>query len=216
MPRAKESCNWRVHAARWDHGLLHRRGGENGQQAMRPQPLTLADRESGGAGCGWLMPAIEMAAVASGNWPLQPDAGPLSWTCFPRVAMRRMGSDARSGGTARDFSLATVRRWGVSERCADIAVVVSELVSNALRHGRPDSGEPPPRWPIRVGLVQPGSCVLCVVADLSKKPPVPKEMGYLAETGRGLHVIGALCDQWGFTMPSSGGKVVWALFATTP
>lgn len=130
--------------------------------------------------------------------------------------MRRMGSDARSVRQARDFTITTVQRWGTAERHADIATVVSELVTNAARHGRPDSGEPAPRWPIRLGLVRPGPCVLCAVADLSNEPPAPKELGYLAETGRGLQVIDALSDQWGFTAPSGGGKVVWALFSTPP
>jgi hypothetical protein len=35
--------------------------------------------------------------------------------------------------------------------------------------------------------------------------------GSFAETGRGLHIICALSDQWGFT-PSDTGKVVWAMF----
>jgi Histidine kinase-like ATPase domain len=181
---------------------------------MGPQPLTLPHEEIGGAGCGWLMSAMEMAALASGNWPPAPDPGPLNWTCFPRIATRRIASHARSVGVARDFSLATARRWGVTHRSADIEVVVSELVTNALRYGHPEAGERS-GWPIRVGLAQPGPWVLCAVADPSMKPPVPKELGYLAETGRGLHVIGALSDQWGFTTPSSGGKVVWALFSTT-
>jgi Histidine kinase-like ATPase domain len=140
-----------------------------------------------------------------------------------------MVGDASSVHAARDFSLATLRRWGVAGRRDDIAAVVSELMTNALRHGRPDhgptepgqpetgqpeSGRPAPRWPVRLGLVQPGPWVLCAVSDLSAEPPVPKELDYLAESGRGLHIVGALCDLWGFTTPSGGGKVVWALFAT--
>ena len=181
---------------------------------MRPQPLTLPDTEVGWPDCGWLISAIEMAALASGNWPPMPDAGPLGWTCFPRVAMRRLRNDARSVGVARDFSIATMRRWGVAGRSTDIEVVVSELVSNALRYGDPDPGEPPNGWPVRLGLAQPGPWVLCAVADPGRKPPVPKELGYLAETGRGLYVIAALSDRWGCTVPGSSGKVVWALLST--
>jgi hypothetical protein len=71
----------------------------------------------------------------------------------------------------------------------------------------------------RLGLVQPGPCLLCAVADPSQQPPVPQEPSYLAETGRGLHVISALADTWGYTTPSGTGKVVWAMFfdqARTP
>jgi len=41
---------------------------------------------------------------------------------------------------------------------------------------------------------------------------VPQEPSYLAETGRGLHVISALADTWGYTTPTGTGKVVWAMF----
>src|SRR6266700_6188574 len=70
--------------------------------------------------------------------------------------------------------------------------------------------------PIRLGLLQPGPCVLCAVADPSERAPVATEPGHLAETGRGLHVIGALSDQWGYTTPSDMGKVVWAMFSARP
>jgi hypothetical protein len=54
--------------------------------------------------------------------------------------------------------------------------------------------------------------VLCAVADPSEAAPTPQTRGSLAETGRGLHIICALSDQWGYTAPSETGKVVWALF----
>ena len=38
--------------------------------------------------------------------------------------------------------------------------------------------------------------------------------GFLAETGRGLHIICALSDKWGYTTPSATGKVVWATFTS--
>ncbi len=55
--------------------------------------------------------------------------------------------------------------------------------------------------------------MLCAVADPSPRPPQPKEPDYLAESGRGLHVIDALSDRWGSTVPTDAGKVVWALFS---
>ena len=112
---------------------------------------------------------------------------------------------------ARDFTTATLHRWGTTERSQDIAIVVSELLTNALRHALPGSVDSWPRRPIRFGLLQPGSCVLCAVADPSRATPVLQTRGSFAETGRGLHIICALSDQWGFT-PSDTGKVVWAMF----
>lgn len=167
--------------------------------------------------CGhWLAPALEMAALASANWPLAPGPALQGWTRHPRVATRTPATDVRSVSAARDFTIATLRRWEVGERCDDIAIVVSELLTNALRHALPDPGETRPWQPIRLGLLQPGHGVLCAVADPSEQAPVPKEPGCLAESGRGLHVIGALSDRWGFTMPSDRGKVVWAMFSIPP
>jgi len=170
------------------------------------------DSVASGVGYCWLAPVAEMAAGASGNWPLPPEPGPRAGMCRPKVATRTPGTDAGSVRAARDFTIATLQRWGVTDRREDIAIVVSELLTNALRHALPGPGAPRPRCPVRLGLVQPGPCVLCAVADPSQQPPVPKEPGYLAETGRGLHVISALADTWGYTTPSGTGKVVWAMF----
>jgi hypothetical protein len=41
---------------------------------------------------------------------------------------------------------------------------------------------------------------------------VVRPAGPLAESGRGLHLVCALSDQWGCTTPSNAGKVVWATF----
>lgn len=183
---------------------------------MTAHPLRLAGSLANGTARHWLVPVMEMAAVATGNGPPSPEPGALGWTCFPKIATRTPGVDAGSVRAARDFTIATLRRWGAADRTDDVAIVVSELLTNALRHALPGPGETPPRWPVRLGLLQPGPCVLCAVADPSQQPPVPKEPSYLAETGRGLHVIGALADTWGHTTPSDTGKVVWAMFATKP
>jgi hypothetical protein len=160
---------------------------------------TSAAQLAGKIGGGWLPLAAEMAGLATG-------------TRLPRVATRTLSADAGSVHAARDFTVATLRRWGTAERSQDIALVVSELLTNALRHALPGSaGDSRPSWPIRLGLLQPGSCVLCAVADPSRTAPVLQARGSLAETGRGRHLICALSDQWGFT-PSDTGKVVWAMF----
>jgi anti-sigma regulatory factor (Ser/Thr protein kinase) len=161
----------------------------------------------------WLGPVLRMAAMASGNWPLSARPGPAGWTCYPRIALRTPRPDPRSVRVGRDFTIATVRRWGAAERGDDIAVVVSELLTNALRHALPDAGPAPRPGSVRLALLQPGRCVICAVADPSPKTPAPREPGILCEGGRGLQVIGALAESWGCTPPSHSGKVVWALFS---
>ena len=164
-------------------------------------------------GLGWLASVVEMAARASGNWPLPPEPGPRAGMCRPKVATRTPGTDAGSVRAARDFTIATLQRWGATDRREDIAIVVSELVTNALQHARPASSNTRAGSPIQLGLLHPGHCVMCAVADASKAVPVPKEPDLFDETGRGLHVIAALSDQWGYTTSGDMGKVIWALFS---
>ena len=177
------------------------------QPAMAARPSHLA----GSTGCRWLMLAAEMAGAASGNLRPSPDPASTGWACLPRIATRTLGAGAGSVRSARDFTIATLHRWGTAERSQDIAIVVSELLTNALRHALPGSGDTRPWGPVQLGLIQPGPCVLCAVADPSQAAPAPQTRGSLAETGRGLHIICALSDRWGYT-PSDTGKVVWAMF----
>lgn len=159
-----------------------------------------------GTALHWLAPVLRMAATDCGHWPL------------PRVATRTAGTGAKAVRAGRDFAVTTMRRWGTAELSDDIAVVVSELLTNALRHTAPERADsagtdaPLRTTPIRLGLMQPGRAVICAVADPSRRVPQPREPGLLAESGRGLQVIEALADRWGYTPPSHLGKVVWAMF----
>jgi anti-sigma regulatory factor (Ser/Thr protein kinase) len=158
------------------------------------------------------MPAAEMAGLASGSWRSPPDPALTGWACPPRMATRALGAKAGSVRAARDFTCATLRRWGTAHSSQDIAIVVSEMVTNALRHALPGPGDAGPRGPVRLGLLQQGPWVLCAVADPGKAAPVPRTPGSLAEAGRGLQMICAFSDLWGYTTPSDAGKVVWAMF----
>jgi len=141
---------------------------------------------AGNSGCDWLMPAAEMAALASGNGAPGPDAMPVA--CFPDIAVPAPGVDASLIHAARDLT-------------------------NALLHALPAAGHAHTGWPVRLGLLQPGRGVMCAVADPSRVAPVLQQPEHLGETGRGLHVIAALSDQWGCTVPTDMGKVMWAMFS---
>jgi anti-sigma regulatory factor (Ser/Thr protein kinase) len=159
--------------------------------------------------------AAAMTDLASGDWRSAADPGPLGWSCLPGIALRALGTDTRLVCAAREFTANTLYRWGASARQDDVAIVVSELLTNALRHGLPrlpELSDVSLRHPIRVGLRQTGPWVLCAVADPSRAVPVPRVPGSFAETGRGLHIIRALSDTWGYTTPDAAGKVVWATF----
>ena len=172
----------------------------------------------GNVGYCWLRAAAEMAAAASGICPLSAAPAPR-WECFPSMTAGAQSLDARSVRVAREFTVATCGRWGMAERRDDVGIVVSELLTNALRHAPSRSGRGRSGWPVQLGLLQPGPCVLCAVADPSPSAPIPRTPGYLAETGRGLQVVGVLSDEWGYitcATSDSTVKVVWAMFVTLP
>jgi anti-sigma regulatory factor (Ser/Thr protein kinase) len=170
----------------------------------------------------WLEAAIQMAWRSCGSLPPVPSAladRAGGWATAPRVAMRTPPPATRSVATARAFTLRTFERWGVMARGADAAAVVTELLTNALRHALPaltDDGSTALTWPIRLGLADPGPYVICAVADPSTDVPAPRRSDWQDEAGRGLLVVASLSDQWGYcAAPADQGKVVWAAFAAT-
>jgi anti-sigma regulatory factor (Ser/Thr protein kinase) len=169
---------------------------------------------------GWLRRAAEMATQAgslsaAARAGLRSAPGP-GWPCYPRIAMRTPGTEPGAISAARKFTTLILERWGAADRGSDVAVVVSELLSNAVRHGlAPADGLPAG---IRLGLLHAGPSILCAVTDPSDTPPVPRDPDWLDEGGRGLHVIASLSDGWGSCpdVPGQPGKVVWAAFRTAP
>ncbi|MBO0810100.1 MAG: hypothetical protein J2P32_17545, partial [Actinobacteria bacterium] len=128
-------------------------------EAVAPDPAGPVSPPGGvtaGPGWHWLTPAVEMAARESGNWPLARERVPWRWTSLPRVATRTAVPGPAGVRAARDFAAATLARWGVTERCDDIVVVISELLTNAYRHAVPvPDGQAAghARWPVRVALL---------------------------------------------------------------
>ena len=106
---------------------------------------------AGSTGCGWLMLAAEMAGLVIGDWRSPPDPALAGWACPPRIATRALEAEARSVRAARYFTVATLRRWGTAHGSQDVAIVVSEMMTNALRHALPGPGDTGPRRPVRIG-----------------------------------------------------------------
>jgi anti-sigma regulatory factor (Ser/Thr protein kinase) len=118
----------------------------------------------------------------------------------------------QSAGRARHFTQETLRRWGLGGIVEDCAVIVSELLSNAVRYGL--DGACPGMLPLRLALWRRSSSVTCAISDLSSAPPVLREPDWLAESGRGLHIVDTLAQSWGWTVPADrSGKTVWASVA---
>lgn len=163
-------------------------------------------------GSHWLILAAEMAGLLTDSRSSSPHPARTACDHPLRMASCAFSGQACSVRAARDFTVATLRRWRTVYSSQDITVVVSELVTNALRHALPEPAAAGPLGQIGLGLLKSGPWLLCAVADPSQATPVPRLSGSLAETGRGLQMIGALSDLWGYTEPSEAGKVVWAMF----
>ena len=163
-------------------------------------------------GSQWLILAAEMAGLVNDGWRSSQHPAAAAYAYPLETATCVLSGHVRSVRVARDFTVATLRRWCTAHSSQDVTVVVSELVTNALRHALPEPVAAGPPGQVRLGLLEYGPWLLCAVADPSQAAPVSRPSGSLAETGRGLPMIGALSDLWGYTEPSDAGKIVWAMF----
>ncbi|MEU2792184.1 ATP-binding protein [Streptomyces sp. NPDC007100] len=107
-----------------------------------------------------------------------------------------------SAATARRLVRVAVAVWGLEELAEDGALVVSELVSNAVRYARCRS--------IRVSVARPGADRVRIgVVDKSVKLPGLREPDGEDARGRGLSLVAGLAVAWGAD-PLPWGKRVWA------
>ena len=129
------------------------------------------------------------------------------------TATYRLDPEPESVTDARHFAAATLRSWGLADLADDVTLVVSELVTNALRHSLPPHpGSTSRPGIIRLHLLTPTPYLLAGVFDSGTEAPRRREPDFIAETGRGLHIVESFSRRWGWTPVSSGGKIVWALF----
>jgi anti-sigma regulatory factor (Ser/Thr protein kinase) len=122
-----------------------------------------------------------------------------------------LGTHPESVKTGRDFTRVTLGLWDMSELTDVAELVVSELVTNALRHGVPVARRLASDHCVRLRLLAQAPFVMCMVADPGHGIPVLQDADLVAESGRGLTVVEACCVRWGWHLLDEGGKVVWAL-----
>ncbi|MDX3072762.1 ATP-binding protein [Streptomyces sp. NPDC088354] len=128
-----------------------------------------------------------------------------------RFAACGLSGDLQAAGAARQFTRSTLCEWGMLRVVDNASIVVSEMLTNAVRYGLEDARCALSDRPLWLGLLLRDTSVLCTVADPGTGIPVLKEPDWLAESGRGLHIIDSLSDSWGWTPPDESGKSVWAL-----
>ncbi|SCF75551.1 Anti-sigma regulatory factor (Ser/Thr protein kinase) [Streptomyces sp. Ncost-T10-10d] len=113
----------------------------------------------------------------------------VSWEVPPDPA-------AVAGVRARTARL--LRTWGLEELQMTTELIVSELVTNALRHAT---------GPIRLRLLR-QSVLICEVSDASSTSPRLRHARTTDEGGRGLFLVAQLTHRWG-TRYTPEGKIIW-------
>ncbi|MFK4152927.1 ATP-binding protein [Streptomyces fungicidicus] len=137
---------------------------------------------------------------------------PLDWGLALGISTadfvaRSFTRDPGSLKSIRRFIRETISAWGLTALADDLTAAVNELTTNAVQHALAAPGGAHERaW---LGMTRTGNTVMCAVADPSPTPPSRRRPACMADAGRGLAVVDALTDQWGYTATAPGGKAVW-------
>ncbi|NUH43252.1 SpoIIE family protein phosphatase [Streptomyces samsunensis] len=116
-----------------------------------------------------------------------------------QVATWELPMDPEAVAEARDLTTRQLSDWGLEEATFTTELIVSELVTNAIRYA---SG------PIGLRLILQDT-LICEVADSSDTYPHLRQARIYDEGGRGLMLVAQLSERWG-TRPTSSGKIIWA------
>ena len=104
---------------------------------------------------------------------------------------------------ARTQVRAIVQAWQVPVDSYAAALLTSELVTNAVRH----EGNPA----VMIDITCSSGRLRVDVHDTSRAMPAPADAPAAAETGRGLIIVAALADEWGFYATPDGKAVYFTL-----
>ncbi|SDN83475.1 Serine phosphatase RsbU, regulator of sigma subunit, partial [Streptomyces wuyuanensis] len=115
-----------------------------------------------------------------------------------QVASWTLPGDHTAVRQARDLAADRLTAWGLEHLEDATKLIVSELVTNAIRHGT---------GPIGLRLIQ-HEVLTCEVSDADSCVPHPRSAHTTDENGRGLFLVSQLSRRWG-SRPIPGGKVVW-------
>ncbi|MFF0779085.1 SpoIIE family protein phosphatase [Streptomyces sp. NPDC003720] len=119
---------------------------------------------------------------------------------FPpsRVAEWDVPSDPALVPSVRARCRETLAQWGLEEAGFTTELILSELVTNAIRYGAP---------PVTARLLH-GRGLTCEVSDGSSTSPRLRRAASMDEGGRGLFLVAQFAQRWG-TRYTSRGKVIW-------
>ncbi|MFI7498199.1 SpoIIE family protein phosphatase [Streptomyces sp. NPDC049687] len=116
-----------------------------------------------------------------------------------RIAEWDVPVDPAAVGEVRAAVVRQLAVWDLEELSFTTELILSELVTNAIRYGTP---------PVRVRLLR-DRTLICEVSDGSSTSPHLRYAAMTDEGGRGLFLVAQLTDRWG-TRYTPTGKVIWA------
>ncbi|MFD8338968.1 SpoIIE family protein phosphatase [Streptomyces solisilvae] len=116
-----------------------------------------------------------------------------------QVASWNLACDPAVVADARSHAAQQLAVWGLEELLFTTELLVSELVTNAIRYGRA---------PIQLRMIRQNT-LICEVADGNSTSPHLRHARTTDEGGRGLFLVAQLCRRWG-TRYAAPGKIIWA------
>lgn len=160
---------------------------------------------------------VAKCAAESARQPSQELLRMQEWPLLSHVELPILPGSVRS---ARLHATSILHRWSLGVLADTAELLVSEIVTNAVRAStpvvrqRPEAGQGPGARLLRFWLTSDQRSVLIRVWDGNHHGPVRKDVGPHAEAGRGLLLIETLSAQWGWYTPDGQrGKIVWAVCA---
>ncbi|WP_406435913.1 SpoIIE family protein phosphatase [Streptomyces sp. NBC_00631] len=116
-----------------------------------------------------------------------------------QVATWEIPADPEQVAHARTLTTGRLGAWKLDELSFTTELVVSELVTNAIRYGGS---------PIRLRLIRDTRMLICEVSDGSSTAPHLRRARVFDEGGRGLLLVARLTRRWG-TRQTAAGKTIW-------
>ncbi|MEV7602622.1 SpoIIE family protein phosphatase [Kitasatospora sp. NPDC089797] len=175
-------------------GRIHG-AGEAGPETVRRALAAVGAADDLGPGCDRVLRALpagsdedDVALLAARTHGL-----PAS-----RVAGWDVPPDPEAVGRIRHELGGLLARWGLADAVFTTELVVTELLTNAIRYGRA---------PVRLRLIR-DRRLICEISDGGATAPRLRRAGADDEGGRGLYLVAQLTRRWG-TRFTPDGKTIW-------